>query len=109
MENLNFLFAAYSITWVVLFLYVFSIWRKQNRLDKGLQRLHEKIRGEERKPQTSELRHQPGPDRSSLSHPQPDSSSAHHHTSDSSFLAMRRSPLSFGADQRLRLFSLADN
>lgn len=47
MENLSFLFAAYSITWVVLFLYMFSIWRKQNRLDKGLQRLQEKIGGEE--------------------------------------------------------------
>lgn len=47
MENVSFLFAAYSITWVVLFLYMFSIWRKQNRLDKGLQRLQEKIEGEE--------------------------------------------------------------
>jgi CcmD family protein len=43
MENLNFLFAAYSVTWVVLFFYVFSIWRKQNRLDDGLQRLQDKI------------------------------------------------------------------
>jgi CcmD family protein len=50
MENLNFLFAAYSITWVVLFLYIVSIWRKQNHLDKGLQRLHEKIGGEEDSP-----------------------------------------------------------
>ncbi len=45
MENLNFLFVAYSVVWGVLFLYVFSIWRKQNRLDEGLRKLKDKVGG----------------------------------------------------------------
>jgi CcmD family protein len=45
MENLNFLFAAYSVVWGLLFIYVFSIWRKQNRLDEGLRKLKDKIEG----------------------------------------------------------------
>jgi len=47
MENLSFLFAAYSAIWVVLFLYVYSLWRKQNRIEEGLQRLKDKIEREE--------------------------------------------------------------
>jgi CcmD family protein len=43
MENLSFLFAAYSVTWVALFLYVWSLWRKQNRIAEEIQRLKEKI------------------------------------------------------------------
>jgi CcmD family protein len=43
MTNLGFLFAAYSITWIVLFGYLFVMWRKQNRLEKGMQQLQEKI------------------------------------------------------------------
>ena len=43
MENLGFLFAAYTITWIVLFGYLVVMWRKQNRLEDGIQRLQEKI------------------------------------------------------------------
>ncbi len=46
MENLSFLFAAYSVTWVVFFLYVWSLWRKQNRIGEEIERLKEKIEGE---------------------------------------------------------------
>lgn len=47
MENLGFLFAAYSATWVVLFLYVYTLWRKQSRIDQELQRLKNRIGGDE--------------------------------------------------------------
>jgi len=43
MKNLGYLFAAYSATWVVLFLYVLSLWRKQNRIDAELQMLKDKV------------------------------------------------------------------
>ncbi len=43
MENLSFLFAAYSATWAVFFLYVYSLWRKQNRVEEELQRLKDKM------------------------------------------------------------------
>jgi CcmD family protein len=43
MENLNFLFAAFSATWVVLFLYIYSLWRKQSRIEQELQRLKNKV------------------------------------------------------------------
>ncbi len=49
MENLNFLFAAFSATWVVLFLYIYSLWRKQSRIEQELQRLKNKV-GEEKIP-----------------------------------------------------------
>ncbi len=47
MDNLGFLFAAYSATWVVLFLYVYTLWRKQSRIEQELQRLKNRIGGEE--------------------------------------------------------------
>ncbi len=43
MDNLGYLFAAYSAIWVVLFLYVLSLWRKQNRIDAELQMLKDKV------------------------------------------------------------------
>ena len=43
MKNLGYLFAAYSATWVVLFLYVLGLWRKQNRIDAELQMLKDKV------------------------------------------------------------------
>ncbi len=51
MENLNFLFAAFSATWVVLFLYIYSQWRKQSRIEQELQRLKNKV-GEEKIPRS---------------------------------------------------------
>lgn len=43
MQNLSFLFAGYSVTWVVLFLYIFSLWRRQNRMARELRDLQEKM------------------------------------------------------------------
>lgn len=39
MENLNFLFAAYTVVWVLLFAYMFSIARRQKSLEKEIQLL----------------------------------------------------------------------
>ena len=44
MEYLSFLFAAYCVTWVGLFLYVYSLWKKQDRIEKGLQRLQDHLK-----------------------------------------------------------------
>ena len=41
MENLGFLFAAYTIIWVVLFGYVISIFTRQRKLQKELDLLKE--------------------------------------------------------------------
>lgn len=46
MENLSYLFAAYSAIWVVLFFYIFSLWRKQTRIEEDLQRLKDKMERE---------------------------------------------------------------
>jgi CcmD family protein len=39
MENLNYLFAAYSIIFAAIALYVMFLWRRQLRLDGKLRRL----------------------------------------------------------------------
>ncbi len=36
MTNLSYLFAAYTVIWVALFLYIFSLSRKSKRLEKML-------------------------------------------------------------------------
>lgn len=41
MTNLTYLFAAYTVIWVGLFLYVFSLSRKSKRLEKILAALKE--------------------------------------------------------------------
>lgn len=41
MTNLTYLFAAYTVIWVALFLYVFSLSRKSKRLEKILAALKE--------------------------------------------------------------------
>ena len=41
MENLGFLFAAYTIIWVVLFGYVISVFTRQRKLQKELDLLKE--------------------------------------------------------------------
>ena len=48
MENLSFLFAAYSAVWVALFLYVYGLWRRQNRIKEDLQALRAKISEQEK-------------------------------------------------------------
>ena len=39
MKNLEFLFAAYTIVWVLLFVYMFTISRRQKNLEKEIDRL----------------------------------------------------------------------
>ncbi len=41
MTNLTYLFAAYTVIWVGLFIYVFSLSRKTKRLEKILAALKE--------------------------------------------------------------------
>lgn len=43
MEHLGYLFAAYSIIFVVIFLYVMFIWRRQAALDAELRTLEARI------------------------------------------------------------------
>jgi CcmD family protein len=44
MGTLYFLFAAYSVTWIVLFWYMYRVWRKQDRIEKGIESLNEQLR-----------------------------------------------------------------
>jgi len=41
MANLNFLFAAYTAVWVLLFLYILSLSRRNRSLDKEVGELRE--------------------------------------------------------------------
>ena len=41
MTNLNFLFAAYTAVWVLLFLYILSLSRRNRELDKEVDELRE--------------------------------------------------------------------
>ena len=43
MENLGYLFAAYSIIFAVIFLYVVFIWRRQAALDAELRALEARL------------------------------------------------------------------
>ena len=43
MENLNFLFAAYTAIWVLIFLYVMSLSRRNRSLEIEMQELRELI------------------------------------------------------------------
>ncbi len=46
MDTLSFLFAAYTVTWSVLFAYLFSLWKKQERIEQGIQRLQQHYSGD---------------------------------------------------------------
>lgn len=39
MDNLNFLFAAFTVVWVLFFAYMFSISRRQKSLEKEMRQL----------------------------------------------------------------------
>jgi CcmD family protein len=43
MENLNYLFAAYSIIFAVIFLYVMFLWRRQAQLDLKLSAVEKQL------------------------------------------------------------------
>jgi CcmD family protein len=44
MDNLGYLFAAYSIIFAVIFLYVAFLWRRQARLDAQLRALENRLK-----------------------------------------------------------------
>lgn len=44
MKNFYFLFSAYSVTLLVFFWYLYSLWRKQERIEQGIQRISEQLR-----------------------------------------------------------------
>jgi CcmD family protein len=44
MNHLSYLFAAYSIIFVAIFLYVLSLWRRQVRLEDELSHLEQEVR-----------------------------------------------------------------
>ncbi len=41
MANTQYLFAAFGITWVILFAYIFSIMRRQKSLENDLEKIQE--------------------------------------------------------------------
>ncbi|HYD47622.1 MAG TPA: CcmD family protein [Terriglobales bacterium] len=41
MENLNFLFAAYTAVWVLIFLYVLTLSRRNRSLEREIEELRE--------------------------------------------------------------------
>lgn len=43
MENLGYLFAAYSIIFIVIFLYVLFLWRRQAHLEAELRALEARL------------------------------------------------------------------
>jgi len=43
MENLSYLFAAYTIIFAVIFLYVLFLWRRQTRLEGELRALENRL------------------------------------------------------------------
>jgi CcmD family protein len=43
MENLSYLFAAYTIIWAVIFGYLYLMQRKQRRLDREIELLKESL------------------------------------------------------------------
>ena len=62
MEHFGYLFAAYSIIFVVLFIYVVFIWRRQVALDAELGRLEAGLRALEEKSESAEAeRHADSP------------------------------------------------
>ena len=44
MENLGYLFAAYTIIFAVIFLYVIFIWRRQSRLEVELRAMEARLK-----------------------------------------------------------------
>jgi CcmD family protein len=50
MANLNFLFAAYTAIWILLFLYLFSLARRNRSLAKEIEELRELLSGRRDRP-----------------------------------------------------------
>jgi CcmD family protein len=51
MDHFPYLFAAYSVVWVVLFLYVLSLDRRSRRAEKELQGLKQLLESRQPRPQ----------------------------------------------------------
>ncbi|MBF6569951.1 MAG: CcmD family protein [Candidatus Binataceae bacterium] len=49
MENFGYLFAAYTIIFAVIFIYVMFIWRRQQRLEEDLRGLSRRVDEVDRK------------------------------------------------------------
>jgi len=49
MENLNFLFAAYTAVWVMLFLYLHLLARRNRSLEREIEELRALLEGEDRR------------------------------------------------------------
>lgn len=45
MDHLPFLFAAYSIVWIAIFLYVLSLDRRARAVERDLEELRERLQG----------------------------------------------------------------
>jgi len=45
MENWGYLVAAYSIIWVAIFIYIFTLHRRQRQLRREIDSLKEKLKG----------------------------------------------------------------
>ncbi len=50
MKNFYFLFAAYSATLIIFFWYVYGLSRKQDRIERGIQRLTKQLQKADREP-----------------------------------------------------------
>jgi len=59
MENLSYLFAAYSLIFAAIFLYVMFLWQRQARLDHELRRLEAQLRKVEESPAENGLKPRP--------------------------------------------------
>jgi len=46
MDNSIYLFAAYSITWGIIFLYVFYLFKRQNALGRQIDKIEKALRRE---------------------------------------------------------------
>ena len=53
MEHFDYLFAAYSIIFVVIFAYVMFIWRRQARLEVELRAMEERLKNLKTAPPSS--------------------------------------------------------
>ncbi len=47
MENLEYLFAAYTLIWSLIFGYIFTLYRRQKRLEEDLKHLEAGYRDQE--------------------------------------------------------------
>ena len=54
-DNLIYLFAAFAVTWIVLFLYSFFIGRRQREVEREVQTLRERLQSNQDRDQGQSL------------------------------------------------------